>query len=533
MTDSDTQRSTGERLGLAALLLAASQLLSRVLGFLRDAVIAYLHGATYATDAYHVAFQLPGYLSYLLAGGTLSITFIPIFSEYINNDDEEGGWRLFSTIATVVGLILLVAVVLLEIFTPQLLFLAAPGFDDPKQVELAVAMTRIVLPAQIGFIIGGLVQATLYVREIFWPSAVAPLVYNLCIILGGICLNPWFGIKGFAIGALTGALLGPLGLRLWAARDRIVYRPRFSLSHPGFKEFIALSLPLMIGVSLIRVDKWLLQIFGSGLEHGSITWLKNARKVMMVLFALIGQAIGQAALPFLANLFQRGDSEQVSRLLGRNIQRGLFLGALATAGLVVIAKPAVYLIFRHGAFSATDADMTAKLLIIFALGLVGWISQSIAVRGFYARKDTLTPMLVGTASVAVSIPLYYVLNQYYQAVGLAAATSIGITITAINTVGVYQWKVGGLPFGRIGRGFLRGTGFAVCCGLAAWFVRIGLRPWLSVQNIGQNIGMLVSMGGAFGLTAIGLSAAFNPPEAEYVRKTIREKWPGSSENPPE
>ncbi|MFW5968050.1 MAG: lipid II flippase MurJ, partial [Persicimonas sp.] len=250
------ERSMGARMGIAALILSGSIFLSRILGFLREAVIAYIHGASYQTDAYYAAFTLPELMNYFLAGGTLSITFIPLFSSYITRGDEEGAWRLFSTVATTMGVFLIAIFIVLEVFAPQLVPLVGPGFvDNPEQLDLAIVMTRIVIPAQLGFYLGGLIQATLFVREVFWPSAVAPLIYNLCIIAGGVLLDPFIGIKGFSVGVVVGALLGPFLLPLWAARKHVRFSFRFSPSDEDFKAFILLSLPLMIGVGLVTVDE--------------------------------------------------------------------------------------------------------------------------------------------------------------------------------------------------------------------------------------------------------------------------------------
>ena len=173
-------RSVGQRMGIAAVILSGSIFLSRILGFLREAVIAYTHGAGVATDAYYAAFTLPDLMNYFLAGGTLSITFIPLFSAYVTRDDEEGGWKLFSTVATTMGCALVVFTIAFEFLAPYLIPVLNPGFHG-EQLALAIRMTRIVIPAQLAFYLGGLIQATLFVREVFWPSALAPLVYNICI----------------------------------------------------------------------------------------------------------------------------------------------------------------------------------------------------------------------------------------------------------------------------------------------------------------------------------------------------------------
>jgi putative peptidoglycan lipid II flippase len=523
--DEANQRSVGSRMGLAAMLLGASILLSKLLGFLRDAIIAYTHGASYATDAYYAAFTLPDLMSYFLAGGTLSITFIPLFSSYISRGDEEGGWKMFSTIATTMGFFLVLIMIGLELLAPYLIPLVNPGFaNDPRQLELAIQMTRIVIPAQLAFYLGGMLQATLFVREVFWPAALAPLVYNICIIAGGLLLEPYIGIRGFSVGVVVGAMLGPLLLPVWAARKRIKYRFRFDLRDKDLHTFLLLSLPLMVGVSLVTVDEWLLRYFGSMSADGAITWLNNSRKMMMVLFAVIGQAAGQAALPYLTRLYHEGKEEEMGAMLARSLQRVGFLSLIAAAGLMVAAEPIIFLVFQRGEFMPADATQTAGLLVFFAFGLVAWASQALVVRGFYARKNTITPMLIGTAVVAVSLPIYWWLYRNYGVEGLAASTSIGITLNAVATVFVYRYRVGTLPLDVVGGGLGRGLLFAVACGGAAWGVRHLLTPYLSISNTLQNVGLLAAMGVAFFATAALLAAVMRPPEVEVVLERIKSRF---------
>ncbi len=508
-------------MGLAAIILSVSILLSRILGFLRDAVIANQHGASAMTDAYYAAFTLPDLMNYFLAGGTLSITFIPLFSSYLARDDEEGGWRLFSTVATTMGLALVGVSVVGIVLAPGLVALLNPGFTDAEQLQMAVTMTRIVIPAQIAFYLGGLLQATLFVREIFWPSAIAPLIYNACIILGGLLLAPWFGIQGFSIGVVVGALLGPLALPLWASRRVVRYQFRFAPRDADFKAFLWLTLPLMVGVSLVTVDEWLLKYFGSLHEKGAITWLNHSRKLMLVLFAVIGQAAGQAALPFLSRLFHEGKEAEMGQMLSQSLQRVAFLSAIGAAGLIAIAHPLVYLVFRHGEFSDADADMTANLLVFFSFGLIAWCAQTVMVRGFYARQDTLTPMVIGTLVALVALPIYYGLNATFSLVGLAAATSLGISINVAVTAVVYRMRGRTLPLGPIGAGLGRGLIFAVSCGTAAW----GLGQWLDAPlaawGLPGRMVMLVAMGLVFGLVMMVLAALMRPPELDFIISRLR------------
>ncbi len=518
--DGKEQRSVGARIGIAAAILSASILLSRILGFMREAVIAYFYGASSATDAYYAAFTLPDLMAYFLAGGTLSITFIPLFSSFVAKGDEEGGWRLFSIVATTMGSALLAFTILFMIFAPELVPLVFPGFEDPEQLQLAVDMTRIVLPAQMAFYFGGLIAATLFVREVFWPSALAPLVYNICIITGGIVLASFMGIRGFAVGVLVGAFLGPLGLPLFAARKQIKFRPKFSPTDPGFVQFFMLTLPLMLGVSLVTVDEWLLKYFGSMHQEGAITWLNNGRKLTLMAFAIIGQAAGQAALPYLTRLYHEDKHDEMGRMLGISLQRVVFLASVAACGLVAIAAPVVYLIFRRGQFTAEDAALTAQMLTIFAIGLPAWATQAMIARGFYARKDTFSPMIIGSVVVAVSAPVYFLLNEKYGVVGLPVATSVGITLNACTLLTVYKLRYKQLELMMPLSGLLRGLAFGAACGIPAYLaghhIYDASSQWIAT-------GALAAIFGIFGAIAAVIILIKTPPELEFVLNKLKRR----------
>ena len=198
--------------------------------------------------------------------------------------------------------------------------------------------------------------------------------------------------------------------------------------------FVKLTLPLMLGATLVTVDEWLLKVLGSTHADGAITWLNHSRKLMMVLFGLIGQAAGQAALPFLSRLYEQGDEAQMGQMLASSLQRVMFLALVGAAGLWATAEPLVYVLYQRGAFTPQDAAHTAGLLAIFSLGLASWAAQALAVRGFYARQDTLTPMVVGVAVLAVSAPIYWGLNAWMGVPGLALASATGITLNVLAIV---------------------------------------------------------------------------------------------------
>src|SRR3990170_8566675 len=228
-------QSPSRQIRRAAAVMMASVFVSRILGYALDAVIAYQHGATPETDAYFVAFTIPDFLNYLLAGGALSITFIPIFSRYLAEGREEEGYRSFSAIATVMGLAMLFFIILGEFLAERLVPFIAPGFP-PDQVATAVRLTRIVLPAQAFFYLGGLLMAVQYSRNRFFLPALAPLVYNAGIIAGGLALGGTLGMEGFAWGVLAGSFLGNFVIQAAGAwRTGLSFSPRFDLQDPGLR----------------------------------------------------------------------------------------------------------------------------------------------------------------------------------------------------------------------------------------------------------------------------------------------------------
>ena len=427
----------------AAALMMASVFLSRILGYARDAVIAYQHGATPETDAYFAAFTIPDFLNYLLAGGALSITFIPIFARCVAEGREEDGYRSFSVIATVMGIAMFFFILLGEILTEELIPLIAPGFS-PDQVHTAARLTRIVLPAQIFFYLGGLLMAVQYARNRFLLPATAPLIYNAGIILGGLLLGKTIGMEGFAWGVLVGSFVGNFVIQvIGARRTGLTFTPRFDLSDPGLKEFVRLSIPIMLGFSLVVVDEWMTRVFGSFLLAGAITWLNNARRLMQVPVGIFGQASGVAAYPFLSALAARGEREAMWETLSITLRWVFFVSCAAAAVTCVLSREVVLVVFQRGAFTIEDTLQTAAALAFFSVGIPMWCAQTIISRGFFALKDTWTPTLVGTGAWLLTLPAYYWLTQRMGVRGLALASTIGIFLYAVVLFGILMRRTVG------------------------------------------------------------------------------------------
>ena len=409
----------------ATLLLISAVMLSRVIGYARDAYIAWAYGAGGATDAYVAAFTLPDFLNYIVAGGAASITFISIYTRFLAEKRDEDAQKTFSIIITVMTAVMIVGTIATEIFAPQFVRWFVKGFT-PDKIELCVHLTRILLPAQIFFYVGGVVSAVLLSHRLFLFPAFGPIIYNLFIILGGVIGGRHFGIASLAYGALIGSVAGPfLASVIGAARIGTGYRPSFDITNPAFREWVKLSIPLMLGVSLVTADDWILRHYASS-GVGDITRLTFAKRLFAVPIAVLGQATGQASLPFFARLFNEKKLKEFAATVNDSVYRVSAASFLASAWMMVAALPLIDLVYRRGKFLFGDSQTSAIYFFWFSLSLVLWSAQGLYARAFYAAGDTLTPMVAVSVITLASMPVYSVLFHTFGVVGLAWASDIGI-----------------------------------------------------------------------------------------------------------
>jgi putative peptidoglycan lipid II flippase len=414
----------------ATVLLMSTVMLSRVIGYVREAYIAYAFGAGGQTDAYVAAFTLPDWLNYILAGGTASITFISIYTRFLAEKREADAEKTFSVIITVMTTVFLTGIIAAEIFTPQFVGWMFHGFS-PEQMKLCVSLTRILLPGQVFFYVGGVVGAVLLSHRMFLFPSLGPLLYNVFIILGGIVAGKQLGIASLAYGALAGAVIGPFLVNaIGAAQIGTGYRPSFDVSNSAFREWVRLSVPLMLGVSLVTADDWILRYFASG-GVGDIARLNYAKRLFAVPIAVLGQATGQASLPFFAKLFGEKRMKEFGETVNGSVYRISALSFLVTALMMAAALPLIDLVYRRGHFSFTDSQVTAAYFFWFSLSLTFWAAQGLYARAFYAAGDTLTPMVACTLVTIASLAVYRALFHSLSVVGLAIASDIGIIANAV------------------------------------------------------------------------------------------------------
>jgi putative peptidoglycan lipid II flippase len=438
----------------ATLLLMTAIMLSRVIGYVREAYIAWAFGAGPQTDAYVAGFTIPDWLNYIVAGGTASITFVSIYTRFLAEKREEDAQKTFSVIITVMTAVLGVGVILAEIFTPEISRHLFKGFT-PEQLELCVHLTRILLPAQIFFYVGGVVSAVLLSRRLFLFPAFGPLIYNVFIILGGIALSRRLGISSLAYGALLGSFLGPFLINaIGAARIGTGYRISFDVRNPAFREWVRLSIPLMLGVSLVTADDWILRYFASG-GVGDITRLNYAKRLFAVPIAVLGQATSQASLPFFARLFGEKRMGEFADTVNGSIYRIVATSLLFTSFMMAAALPLIDLVYRRGHFLFSDSQQTAVYFFWFSLSLAFWSAQGLYSRAFYAAGNTLTPMIASSVITLASLPIYSALYRTFSTAGLAIASDLGIVANTLAlAILLHRRKLvpaDQLPWGELGK----------------------------------------------------------------------------------
>ncbi|MFQ5522328.1 MAG: lipid II flippase MurJ [Acidimicrobiia bacterium] len=489
------------RMGTAAAVVSGSVLLSRLLGLGREALLASLIGVNVEGDLYRQAFTIPDLLNYLLAGAYLTITLIPILSRHLEAGDTDGASRAFTSVFRFVAGGILTLTALMWIFADPLVGLAFPEVVA-EHVRL-VSLTRLVLPAQVFLVVGALLIAVQYAHRRFLLPALAPLVYNLGIIAGGLtgALVGDPSPESFLVGAVAGSAVGNFGLQWFGARRTGTWlvSPK---GQSAVREYLVLALPLMIGQSVAVLDEQFVRFFGQ-VEEGATSALSFARQLNMVPVGVIAQAAGVAAFPFLARLAARGNNAELVETTGRAARRTLFVAAAATALVVVLARPSVRLLYQYGEFTGSDADLVARLLAIYAFSIPAWGLHQILVRHFYAKRRMWTPVVIGTVFTLAAVPVWLGLHAALGVEGFALASTLVISGYAAAMLIAWGYDSGWEAVRQLAPSLVRGLAAAAVAALVA-------RPLVGALD-GAGSGVLsaavtLTVGGVTALAAfVGVS----------------------------
>lgn len=514
------------KIGAATAIMMASIFLSRLTGVAREMVLADLAGAGTAVDAYRVAFVLPEILNHILASGFLSVTFIPIFSRYLAEEEENAGWQTFSNILTIFGAVLLVLIALGMILAPVIVPFLAAGRQDPQFIAMAVRMTRITLPAQFFFFAGGMLMAVQYARSQFLFPALAPLIYNLGIISGGWLLSPWLGVEGFCWGALAGAGMGSFAIQFaGAVRAGMRFKPVFDLHHPDLRRYILLTLPLMIGLTMVFSTELFSKFFGSFLPAGAIAWIDYAMRVMLILVGFFGQAVGVASYPYMAQLAVQGKMEALNDVIN-TVLRYLSVVIPLSILVAVLRNEIIRVLFERGRFTPEDTAMTSLTLACLMTGAIAFVTQTVVNRGFYATQNTLLPTIFGTIAVVLSLPIYWVGLNLLGVVGVGLAISASALIQTILLYSVWNRRSRNTEAAGVYRAYFKAALAGSLIGTILWFVHRSLLANIDGPTLITDLAVIAVVGGVFVLLTGLWGWAFKVEAVQYLIGRIAAAIPG-------
>jgi putative peptidoglycan lipid II flippase len=426
---------------LKALATVSSMtLVSRLLGFVRDMVIARAFGAGLYTDAFFVAFKLPNLLRRLFAEGAFSQAFVPILSEYRSTRGEDETRLLVDRVATLLAVALVAVSAVGVLAAPVILYLSAPGFAaSAEKFSVAVELLRVIFPYILFISLTSLAAGILNTWSRFSVPALTPALLNVSFIVFVIWLAPFFDppVMALAWAVFVGGAL-QLGFQLpFLFRIGMLPRVRWAPNDPGVRKILRLMGPAVLGVSAGQVSLWINTIFASFLVTGSVSWLYYADRLMEFPTGLLGVALGTILLPSLSRSFAEKTPEEYSKLLDWGLRLIFLLAAPCAVALAVLAVPLIATLFRHGEFGAHDVLMTRQALVAYSAGLLALILVKVLAPGFYARQDIRTPVRIALITLAATQVMNFAFIWWLRHAGLALSISLAAWINA----GLLYWKL--------------------------------------------------------------------------------------------
>jgi putative peptidoglycan lipid II flippase len=498
-------------------------LFGQLIGLVRSILVAGAFPAA-ELDAFSAANRVSETLFTLIAAGALGSAFLPTFTALLVKNDRVSAWRLASSLINLVTLILSLAATLAALFAPQIVrYLLAPGLSrDPNLFALAVSLLRIQASSAVLFGLGGLVISVLNAHQVFFIPQITAAMYQIGQIFGVLVLARWMGIYGLAWGVVIGAVLFLL-IQL-PALFKLKGDFTFSLGgrNPDVRKVIQLMGPRVFGAAVVQLNFWVNNNLGSRMAEGSLISLTYGFMLMLMAQAAVAQSIAIAALPTFSAQYALGKLDEMRMSLASTL-RGIFLLALpASVGLILLARPIVSMLYQHGEFNATTAEMTAWALLWFAAGLVGHSVMEVLTRAFYAQQDTKTPVIIGTIAMGLNVVFSLTFSRLFSQIGwmphggLALANSLATALEATALFVFMRRRLNGIEGSFVARGF-------VACAVAA--LGMGTSLWFWIQATGSLTRWMVALGGVviggiiYGVAVILLRV----PEIQMLISSIKRR----------
>jgi putative peptidoglycan lipid II flippase len=519
----------GKGIGAASLARSAGHVslavfLSRLLGLVREQVIAWLFGAGMATDAFVVAFRIPNLLRDLFAEGALSSAFVTVFTDYETRRSKEDVARLVNNVFTCLSIVVSAVVIMGMAFSDGLVHLLAPDFAlVPGKFELTRNLTIIMFPFLLLVSLAALLMGILNARKHFFIPALSSSCFNLGSVIIGVIfayLLPIWGIPaifGMAIGTLTGGL-AQFAIQLpLLFKEKLRLRPIIDLRDPGLRRIARLIIPAIIGLSATQLNIFINTNFASRCAEGSVAWLSYAFRLMQFPIGLFGVALSIVTLPAVSRLAAQRDFNALGDTLVSSLTMAFALTVPAAIGLWILASPIIRLIFEHGRFTAFDTIMTAEALKYYSIGLMAYSAIKILVPVFYALNDTRWPVIGSFTAVGLNIVVISLTLDRLAHRSIALSTSITIGLNFILLAVVLYKKMGSYPAWRLFMGFCRICLASAVMGAALLFMESCFRPSSSLPMLSlQLTGYITAGAGIYAITLFILGL----PELKEISSSL-------------
>jgi putative peptidoglycan lipid II flippase len=505
--------------------IGAATLASRLLGFVRDMIVALTFGAGPLTDAFFVAFRIPNVLRRLLAEGALSTAVVPLLSNYLVTRSRSEFNRLFQAVLGAGALVLGTVTIAGIVAAPWIVRVMAPGFAaEPGRLALTVTLTRVMFPYLVLVGVSALVMGALNAHGRFFSSALGPAVLNVgmiaCVL--GLASRMEPPILALAVGVLVGGL-GQLLVQLpdLAGAD-VPFRPSRELGHPALGRLLTLLLPSVFGLAALQVTVFINTLLASLLRPGSISYLYYADRVMEFPLGVFGVALASAALPAMSRQAAAGDRGGLGRTLNFALRLSCYVALPATVGLVVLRTPITRVLFERGRFGPEETAATAWALAWYAVGLLGFSATRITAQAFYAVGDTRTPVMTGLGAVAINVVVAVVLLEPMAHAGLALASSVSAYANLAMLVWWGRRRLGSLGGAQIVRSVAR---TAVASGVVAGWCGLLSWHWPRTPDVWTDAAWLAAAVAGGAVLFWVASVALRSPEREALFRSLPRRRP--------
>jgi putative peptidoglycan lipid II flippase len=463
----------------AAAVIGTGTLLSRIFGFLRDMVVAYFFGAGMVADAFFVAFRIPNLWRRLVGEGSLTISFIPIYTEYLTQRPQEETEKVTHIALTIACGGLLILTILGILFSPILIRIIAPGFTRiPEKFQLTVTLTRIIFPYLFFMGLFALCMGILNSLRHFFAPAIAPIFLNISIIVSVFLFYHVFQrpVMALAVGVLAGGVIQLLFQVPFLIKRRVTFRFNFNFRHPAIKRIGFLMIPGLIGTAVYQLNVFIDTIFASFLPSGSVSYLYFADRLMEFPLGIFAIAIGMASLPSLSGLASQGKMEEMNETLSFTFRLVSFISIPAMVGLIALKTPIIHLLFQRGLFDYSATVMTAKALLFYSIGLWAIAGVRTIVPAFYSLQDTWTPLKIALICLGANVIFNSIFIYPMKHAGLALATSLSSTLNLILLFRKLNPILGGMDLKKNIHSLLRIFLCSLPMGLVAYLI-CSLRNW--------------------------------------------------------